>query len=113
MKNKKEASSWSKPSVHDLLEKRNGVLCNFHQCRFGLRAPYSLRPVKKATRFITNNAWIKKRFHRKFCRCGKVRHFVCAGSLAGRKLSSHCAIYPKGLCSEMACAVQETVSKGA
>ena len=102
------ASSWQKPSVQVLVEQNQGQLCHFHQCRFGLCAPYSLRPIQKATKFITNNSEIHKRFNQKFCKCGKIRHIQIMGHAAGRRLSSHCAIYPKGLCVEVAQAVLAT-----
>ena len=102
------ASSWQKPSVQVLMEQKHGIVCRFHQCRFGLRAPYSLRPVKKLTKLITNNGEIQKRFHQKYCKCGQVRHALCVGRLAGRTMSSHCAIYPKGMCEAIAQAVLAT-----
>ena len=102
------ASSWHKQSAQVFIEQTKGHSCRFHQCRFGLRAPCSLRPVKKPTKLITNNADIYKRFHQKYCKCGSIAHVLCTGSHVGRAMSTHCAIYPKGLCMEVAQAVFAT-----
>ncbi len=86
------ASSWRRPSVMALADLPGVCQSDFDQCRFGLRAPATRRPLRKATRLLHNIPDIEKVFGNCRCNCTML-HDRIEGSQAGVRLSQYCQVY--------------------
>ena len=78
-------------------------MVDFDQCALGLRDQIGA-PLRKPTRFLTNNYEVVRRFQNHRCRC-TVPHGVIRGSLNGIQTSERAQRYPRLLCDEILAAV--------
>ena len=106
------ASSWKLKRMQALLNmkglRRPVRLVTFHQCRFGLVAPVSKKPIRKSTRFLTNSQMVASTFDRVFCQCD-VEHRQMQGSEGKYKLSKFCEQYPPELCKALVASLAKEV----
>ena len=106
------ASSWKLKRTQALLNmkglRRPVRLVTFHQCRFGLVAPVSKKPIRKSTRFLTNSQMVASTFDRVFCQCD-VEHRQMQGSEGKYKLSKFCEQYPPELCKALVASLAKEV----
>lgn len=106
------ASSWKLACIQKLLRIPTVKLVKFHQCRFGLRAPVSKKPIRKSTRFLTNSQCVATAFDNKFCQCTEA-HRVIEGSEGSYSLSKWCEQYPDALCETLARSLADEVQQRA
>ena len=99
------ASSWKESKVDDVLSLPGVKLISFDQCRFGLKSPMG-KPMRKATRFLTNMDSVVVRFAGRRCLCAEP-HREIQGSEAGHRLSVYAQSYPPMLVQGLAAAASE------
>lgn len=88
----RDASSWRKPSVHEMNMQEGVHVVTFDQCRVGLRTPSGDKPLKKPTRLLTNSAAVQQIFSPLQCNCVE-EHGVIQGSQMGYRVSTWCQVY--------------------
>ena len=98
------ASSWKRERSQRLIRTPGIYLSVFDQCRFGLTAPVSRRPMRKRTQFMSNIGAIHSRFHRALC-SGRHVHCTVQGSEGPWRMSSWAQRYPEMMVLEMVKAI--------
>ena len=93
----KGAQSWSLACVEEV-EALDGVQCtSFHQCCYGLVAPFTGKPMRKPTTFLHNIAAIDYHLRNSICQCQE-EHQPIQSTICGVKISAHAQVYPPALC---------------
>ncbi len=100
------ASSWSLPCVQHVAALPGVFQVTFHQCCFGLRAPHSGKPLRKATTLMSNSSAVRRLFEGRRCACQE-EHQQIIGSDGGVPLAAHAAHYPPQLCEAFVSAALE------
>ena len=102
------ASSWKNKKVEVVASWPLVRKVTFDQCRVGLQAPISKRPMRKRTTLMTNSVHIYNEFKDLKCMCAD-SHAVVQGAEYGISLATHAAIYPPRMCDMIAGAVEAHV----
>eukprot|EP00435_Cladocopium_sp_Y103_P033240 s571_g8.t1 len=87
------ASSWEEDSAISLMQQDGVMVSRFDQCRFGLKAPVSRKPIRKRTKLLHNIPALHITFGDVFCQCQE-EHRRIEGCEAGVPVSSFCETYP-------------------
>ncbi len=94
------ADSWELRAVRTV-ERLPGVYTScFDQCVYGLVAPYTGEPCKKATKLLHNMPRIHAEFDGKTCACTSP-HRRIVGQICGVSMARHCQVYGPTLCDAL------------
>ena len=86
------ADSWSLPMLQQFRQLQGVYFSVFDECRFNLRAPFTNKPIRKRTCWMSNISALHDAFDQKLCEC-EVEHQPCQGSIEGVRLSTFCQVY--------------------